>query len=296
MVQTLSALPGAVVVDQSASLFDRLEAGRQELQQEERAGGPKFWQRYLRDERSLRTVNMGEEFTMTPFQWGASVVLRTVLRHLFEILYACNDLAPHRDHFSLLLLAPKFRKTAKVVFDRAYDSVIRAQVGTRIRVFFESMLAAYVDPNMLRLLKRFKSQTLDSWTEAMPVYEIREAVLDLMHEWAQAVEDTTTAPGLRRLDGMTEKMWLEELEGVWPDWVSALCQTDQHQFGNTVEELFHFLQTRETDRPLVRSCVPMTVSATDVRDFAHMSVEEALHMVTSHQLCGLLAFSRQVRC
>ena len=85
---------------------------------------------------------------------------------------------------------------------------------------------------------------------------------------------------------MTEKMWLEELEGVCPDWVSALYQTDQHQFSNTVKELFHFLQTREPDRPLVRSCVPMTVSATDVRDFADMSVEEALHMGSSHQLCG----------
>ena len=58
------------------------------------------------------------------------------------------------------------------------------------------MLTAYVDPNMPRLLKKFKRQTLDSWTEAMPVYEIRETVLALMHEWAQAVEDTTTAPAL----------------------------------------------------------------------------------------------------
>ena len=75
---------------------------------------------------------MGEEFTMTPFQRGAS----EALRHLFDILHACNGLAPHRDHFSLLLLAPKFRKAAKVVFDRAYDSVMWVQVGTRIRVFF----------------------------------------------------------------------------------------------------------------------------------------------------------------
>ena len=183
---------------------------------------------------------------MSPFQRGTTSVLYTVLCHLFDILYAYNGLAPHRDHFSLHLLVPKFRKPAKVVFDRSYDSVMRSQVGRRIRVFFENMLTAYVDPNMPRLLKRFKRQTLDSWTESMPVYEIRETVLALIHEWAQAVEDTTTAPGL----------------------------SDQHQFGNTVEELFHFLKTREPDRPLVRSCVPMTVSVTDVRDFADMSVEE----------------------
>ena len=40
MTQTLSALPSAVSVDQSASLFDRLEATSQELQQDEHDGGP----------------------------------------------------------------------------------------------------------------------------------------------------------------------------------------------------------------------------------------------------------------
>jgi hypothetical protein len=64
-----------------------------------------------------------------------------------------------------------------------------------------------------------------------------------MHEWTQTVEDTSTESGLQRLDDMTEKMWLEALEEVWPPWVGVLYQTDPHHFGNTVEEVFHFLQT-----------------------------------------------------
>jgi hypothetical protein len=159
LARPMTALPCTIAGDHSASLFDRLDAA---LHQGERIGGPQFWLQYLREERALRTVNLGEEFSMAPFERGACAALRTALRHLFDILYACNGLAPHRDHFSLLILAPKFRKAAKPVFDRAYAAAMRAPHGARIRVFFESMLASYVDPNMPRLLKKFKRHTLDS--------------------------------------------------------------------------------------------------------------------------------------
>jgi len=198
---------------------------------------------------------------MTQFERGAVAALRTVLRHLFDILYACNGLAPHRDHFSLLVLAPKFTKTAKPVFDRAYATVMQSMSGTRIRVDFENMITAYVDPNMPRLLKQCKHKTLNGWTADISIHAMREVVLALMHEWAQAVEDTSAAPVLQRIDVMSQKMWMEALESVWPPWVAALYLTEQHQFGNTVEELFHFLQTREPERSPARSCAPMTASA-----------------------------------
>jgi hypothetical protein len=129
---------------------------------------------------------------------------------------------------------------------------------------------------MPRLLKKFKRHTLDSWTDDISIHAVREVVLALMHEWAQAVEYTAAAPGLKRLDAMSEKMWMEALEEVWPAWVAALYLTEPHQFGNTVEELFHFLQTREPETVTARSCVPMT--AVTIQDFAGMSVEDALHM------------------
>jgi hypothetical protein len=43
---------------------------------------------------------------------------------------------------------------------------------------------------------------------------VREVVLALMHEWEQAVEDTATAPGLQRIDAMSQKMWMETLQDV----------------------------------------------------------------------------------
>jgi hypothetical protein len=99
-----------------------------------------------------------------------------------------------------------FVKPLKRFSIRAYHSDIQAPPSSRIRVFFESMLVAYVDPNMPRLLKKFKCQTLHSWTEDTTIHAIREAVLALMHEWTQVVEDTTAAPGFQRLDEMTQKM------------------------------------------------------------------------------------------
>ena len=99
------------------------------------------------EERAMRTVNLGEVFIMTQFERGATTALRTALSHLFDILYACNGLPPHRDHFSLLVLAPKFTKATKPVFDRVYTVTIQTQPGERIRVFFESMITTYVDPN-----------------------------------------------------------------------------------------------------------------------------------------------------
>jgi hypothetical protein len=84
------------------------------------------------------------------------------------------------------------------------------------------------------------------------------------------------------------------LEEVWPPWVGALYQTDPHQFDNTVEELFHFLQTREPETTTARRCVGLT--ALGVQDFARLTVEEALQIGANHQLSGLLALSRQVRC
>ena len=292
--QQMSALPSMVAIDQSASLFEKLESVLQELCQRVAREGPQFWQLYLKNEHSLRAVNLGEGFTMAPFERGASAALRTTLRHLLDVLHACNGLAPHRDHYSLLLLARKFCKYAKPVYDRAYAIAMRAAEGSRIRVFFECMLVAYVDPNTPKLLKQFKRQTLLSWKHDTPIHEIREAVLALMHEWTQAVEDTATASGLQRLDDMTEKMWLEALEEVWPPWVGALYQTDPHQFDNTVEELFHFLQTREPETTTARRCVGLT--ALGVQDFARLTVEEALQIGANHQLSGLLALSRQVRC
>jgi hypothetical protein len=114
-----------------------------------------------------------------------------------------------------------------------------------------------------------------------------------MHEWAQAVEDTAAAPGLQRIDAMSQKVWMEALEDVWPPWVTALYLTEQHQFGNTVEKLFHF-QTREHERSPARSCAPMTSMA--IQEFAHMSVEDALHLGYNQKLACLLSLSRQVRC
>jgi hypothetical protein len=80
------------------SLFDRLDSAFQELHQGERIGGSQFGLQYLREEHTLRTVNLDQEFSMPSFEHGVSVVLRTTLRHLFDILYACNGLDPHRDH------------------------------------------------------------------------------------------------------------------------------------------------------------------------------------------------------
>ena len=93
---------------------------------------------------------------------------------------------------------------------------------------------------MSRLLKKVNRQTLDGWTDATPIHDIRNVVLPLMHEWDQTVEDTTTESGLQRLDEMTEKMSLETLEGVWSSWVGLLYQTETHQFGKTVEELYMY--------------------------------------------------------
>jgi hypothetical protein len=76
--------------------------------------------------------------------------------------------------------------------------------------------------------------------------------------------------------------------------VAALYLTEQHQFGNTVEELFHFLQTREPERSPARSCSPMTALAN--LDFAGMSVEDVLHRGYRQQITTLLTLSRQVRC
>ena len=75
---------------------------------------------------------------------------------------------------------------------------------------------------------------------------------------------------------------METLEVVWPPWVAALYLTEQHQFGNTVEELFHFLQTREPDRSPARNYAPMTAVA--IQEFGHMSVEEALQVGYNQQL------------
>ena len=294
LARPTTALPSTVAADQSASIFGRLDAAFQELQHGERMHGPQFWMQYLRDERALRTVNLGEAFSMAQFERGASAALRTTLRHLFDILYAYNGLAPHRDHFSLLVLAPKFTKAAKPVADRACTAAMQSLPGTRIRMFFEGMITAYVDPNMPRLLKKHKRRTLDSWTDDISIHAVREVVLALMHEWAQAVEDTSAAPGLQRIDAMSEKMWMEALEDVWPAWVAALYLTEQHQFGNTVEELFHFLQTREPETSPARSCAPMTAMVP--QDFSGMSVEDALHLGYNQQIACLLALSRQVRC
>jgi hypothetical protein len=287
------SLPSTIAADQNASIFSRLDAALQELQHLEQMHGPAFWAHYLKDERGLRSINLGEAFSMAQFERGASAALRTAWLHLFDILYACNGLAPHRDNFSLLVLTPKFTKAAKPVFDRAYAAVMTKPVGTRLRAYIEGMIIAYVDPNMPRLLKQCKRKALNGWTTDISIHMVREVVLALMHEWEQAVEDTTTAPGLQRIDPMSQKMWLEALEDVWPSWVVALYLTEQHQFGNTVEELFHFLQTREPERSPARPCA---VAAMVIQEFGHMTVEEALHMGHSQQMANLLSLSRQITC
>jgi hypothetical protein len=154
LARPTTVLPSTITADQSASIFSRLDAALQELQQLEQMHGPVFWVYYLKDERGLRSINLGEAFSMAQFERGESAALRTVLRHLFDFLYACNGLVPHRDHFSLLVLAPKFTKAAKPVFDRAYAAVMTKPPGTRIRAAFENMIIEYVDPNMTRLLKQ----------------------------------------------------------------------------------------------------------------------------------------------
>jgi hypothetical protein len=155
------------------------------------------------------------------------------------------------------------------------------------------MIIAYVDPNMPTLLRQCKRKALNGWTADVSIHIVREVVLALMHEWEQAVEDTATAPGLQRIDAMSQKMWLEALQDVWPSWVAALYLTDQHQFGNTVEELFHFLQTREPEQSPNRPCA---VAAMAIQEFGQMTVEEALHMVHNQQLAHLLTLSRQISC
>ena len=144
MTRPMSVLPFRIAGDQNASLFDRLDTVFQVLRQEESVGGQKFWQHYLRDERSLRTVNLGEEFTMSPFERGASAALRTVLRHLFDILRACNGLVPHRDHFSLLLLTSKFHKASKTVFDRSYRSAMLAYWTPTCRGYSKSLIVRHL--------------------------------------------------------------------------------------------------------------------------------------------------------
>jgi hypothetical protein len=89
-------------------------------------------------------------------------------------------------------------------------------------------------------------------------------------------------------------MWMEVLEEVCPTWVEAFYLKEQNQFGNTVEELFHFLQTREPETVTARSCVPMTVVT--IQDFADMSVEDALHMGYNQQISCLFSLFRQVHC
>jgi len=75
--------------------------------------------------------------------------------------------------------------------------------------------------------------------------------------------------------------------------VGALYQTDHHQFGNTVEELFLFLQTRDPDR--IEACRIDTLTSPGFQDFARMTVEETLQIDTNYQVSGLFVLSRQVR-
>jgi len=157
------------------------------------------------------------------------------------------------------------------------------------------MVAAYVDPNMPKLIKRFRRQVLNSWQAVTSIQMIREAVLALMHEWAQAVEDTAAAFGLQRLDEMSEKNWLEALQDVWPQWVEELYLTDPHQFGGTVEELFHFLQIREPQQNGIRRVAGLAEVQVQ-QDFSTMTVEEALQLGANEQLTGLYAMVRQLRC
>jgi hypothetical protein len=59
-----TSLPSTIAADQSASIFSRLDAALQELQHLEQLHGPAFWGHYLKDERGLRTINLGEAFSM----------------------------------------------------------------------------------------------------------------------------------------------------------------------------------------------------------------------------------------
>jgi len=291
----MSALPCTVAVQQNESLFARLQAAQQDLQRQVARGGQPFLQQYSLESRALKTVNLGEDFAMAPMDRGAGAALRTTLGHLLDILQAYSGLTPHKDHLALLTMVPKFCKSAKVVCERAYAIAMRAPEGSRIRVFFESILVAYVDPNMPKLIKLFRRQVLRSWQEDTPIQTVREAVLALMYEWAQAVEDTAAAFGLQHLDEMTEKNWLEALQDVWPPWVEQLYLTDPHQFGGTVEKLFHFLQMREPPRVGLRRIAGLTVVGVQ-QDFSTMTVEEALQLGTNQHFAGLLAMSRQLRC
>jgi hypothetical protein len=288
----MSALPGTVAVQ---SLFARLERAQQDLHDQATSGGMLFIQQYAMHARTLKTVNLGEDFSMAPMERGAGTALRTTLGHLLDVLQAYSGLAPHKDQVALLTMVPKFRKGAKLVCDRAYATAMRAPEGSRIKVFFENMVAAYVDHDMPKLIKRFKRQVLSSWQEVTPIQTIREAVLALMYEWAQAVEDTAAAFGLQRLDEMTEKNWLEALQDVWPHWVEELYLTNPHQFGGTVEELFHFLQIREPQRIGMRRVAGLAAVRVP-QDFSTLTVEEALQLGANEQLTGLYAMSRQLRC
>jgi hypothetical protein len=58
------------------------------------------------------------------------------------------------------------------------------------------MLTVCVDPNIPRLLKKFKRHTLGSWTGDISIHAVRDVVLTLMYEWTQSVEDTTVVTGL----------------------------------------------------------------------------------------------------
>ena len=140
-----------VSVQQNASLFGSLATAQQELQRQATRGGHPFWQQYSTDAHALKTVNLGEDFAMVPMERGAGAALRTTLGHLLDILQAYSGLAPHKDQLTLLTMVPKFRKGEKVVCERAYGIAMKAAEGSRIRVFFESMLVAYVDPNMPKL-------------------------------------------------------------------------------------------------------------------------------------------------
>ncbi len=83
---------------------------------------------------------------------------------------------------------------------------------------------------------------------------------------------------------------MEECERHWPPWAAALYLTEQHQFGDTVAEMFNFLQSREvaTDHILQLAAPDNTCTG--------MTVEEALQYGENEQLHHLLAFSRNVRC
>jgi len=159
---SMSALPSTVAGEQNESLFARLEKDQQDLQDQVTSGGMLFIQQYAMDARTLKTVNLGEDFSMSPMDRGAGAALRTTLGHLLDVLQAYSGLAPHKDQVVFLTMVPKFRKGAKLVCDRAYATAMRAPEGSRIKVFFGNMVAAYVDPNMPKLIKRFRRQVLSS--------------------------------------------------------------------------------------------------------------------------------------